>query len=112
MTDQDVNRKLWGRTPTSDIYTWRSGLGITQNGNLIYAVGNNLIPDTLAAALKMGGAIDAMQLDINPYWVRFNIFDTKGDGTYNTSTLMKGIYNGSREYLNGYIKDFFYVYKR
>ncbi len=111
-TYNDANRQLWGRTPTSSIYTWRSGVGITSNGNLIYAVGNNLIPDTLAQALKMGGAVNAMQLDINPFWVRFNTFDTKGDGTYNTSTLTKGVYNGSTQFLNGYQKDFFYVYKK
>lgn len=107
----DAARKLWGRTPTSDIYTWRSGLGITANGNIVYAVGNNLIPDTLAQALKMAGAVDAMQLDINPFWVRFNTFDSKGNGTYNTSVLMKGVYNGSKNFLEGYQKDFFYVYK-
>ena len=50
-----ANKTLWGRTLTSDIYTWRSGVGITNNGNLIYAVGNNLTPTTLAIALKMGG---------------------------------------------------------
>ncbi|MBI1863742.1 phosphodiester glycosidase family protein [Candidatus Woesebacteria bacterium] len=112
VTYSDANRQLWGRTPTSSIYTWRSGVGITSNGNLIYAVGNNLIPDTLAQALKMGGAVNAMQLDINPFWVRFNTFDTKGDGTYNTSTLTKGVYDGSAQFLSGYQKDFLYVYKR
>lgn len=111
-TYSDVNRRLWGRTPTTSIYTWRSGLGITKNGNLIYAVGNNLIPDSLALAMKMGGAINAMQLDINPYWVRFNIFDLQGSGTYSVSTLMKGIYDGSHAFLNGYQKDFFYIYKK
>jgi len=108
----EMNKKLWGRTLATDIYTWRSGLGLTANGNLIYAVGNNLTPQTLAQALKMGGAINAMQLDINPFWVRFNIFDTNGNGSYKTSVLTKGVYNGSKEFLNGYEKDFFYIYKR
>lgn len=111
-TYNDVNRKLWGRTPTTSIYTWRSGLGITKSGNLIYAIGNNLIPDTLAKALEMAGVVNAMQLDINPYWVRFNVFDSKGNGAYQTSILMKGVYDGSKAFLNGYQKDFFYIYKK
>ncbi len=109
---QEKNKKLWGRTLTAGIYTWRSGLGIDKKGNLIYAVGNSLTPETLAIALKAAGAVNAMQLDINPYWVRFNIFDTNGPGTYKTSTLMKKIQDGSKLYLNGYTKDFFYVYKK
>jgi hypothetical protein len=105
------NKAMWGRTLSSGIYTWRSGVGITNEGNLIYAVGNNLTPETLAAALQAGGATNAIQLDINPYWVRFNIFDTNGQGGYTTSTLIKELQDGSKQYMNGYSKDFFYLYK-
>jgi len=59
----------------------------------------------------MAGAVNAIQLDINPYWVRFNIFDKNGPGSYKISTLTKQIQDGSQQYLHGYIKDFFYVYK-
>lgn len=107
-----VNRDLWGRTITSDIYTWRSGVGITREGNLIFAIGNNLNPDSLATALKMGGAINAIQLDINPFWVRFTVFNHIDQGKYDSSVLMKGVYNGAKEFLEGYEKDFFFLYKR
>lgn len=109
------NKALWGRLAkgTVDIYTWRSGVGITANGNLIFAVGRNLTPDTLAAALKAGGAVNAIQLDINPTWVRFNIFEpTSTAGRYTTTTLTKNLVDGSKQYLNGYEKDFFYIYKK
>lgn len=108
------NKKLWGRLAagTVDIYTWRSGIGLTKEGNLLFAVGNNLTPDTLAAALKSAGAENAIQLDINPIWVRFNIFDPAGLGKYTSTTLVKDLHDGSREYLNGYAKDFFYIYKK
>ncbi len=106
------NKALWGRTLTSDIYTWRSGVGITKEGNLIYAVGNNLTPTTLAYALKMGGAVDAIQLDINPFWVRFSIFDYQGSGNYSSTALMKGVYDGAKKFLGGYEKDFFFLYKK
>jgi hypothetical protein len=110
--DSPQNHSLWGRTLTSDIYTWRSGIGITKNGNLIYAIGNNINPETLATALKMGGAISAMQLDINPYWVRFTVFDYVSNGKYNSASLIKDVYNGAKEFLNGYEKDFFYLYEK
>ena len=97
---------------TAAIYTWRTGLGITSNGNLIFAVGNNLTPTTLAIALKMAGAVNAIQLDINPNWVRFNIFDTIGNGKYNSRPLTRDLKDGSSAYLNGYSKDFFYVSKK
>ena len=107
----EANKKLWGRTPTVAIYTWRSGLGIDKNGNLIFAVGNNLTPETLGIALAASGAVSAMQLDINPFWVRFNIFDTLGNGEYKTVPLIKDLRDGSKDYLTGYAKDFFYIYK-
>ena len=108
----EQNKKLWGRTFNADIYTWRSGIGLTAGGNLIYAVGNNLSPATLANALKMGGAVNAIQLDINPFWVRFNIFEPNGTGGYKTATLTKDLKDGSKAYLTGYSKDFFYLYKK
>ena len=110
--NNEEDKKLWGRTLTSDIYTWRSGIGLTPNGNLIYAVGNSLTPTTLAIALKAAGAVTAMQLDINPFWVRFSIFDAFKDGNYQSSSLMKGMYNGHQEFLKGDAKDFFYIVKK
>lgn len=108
------NKTLWGRlaTGTVDIYTWRSGLGLTKDGNLLFAVGNNLTPTTLAIALKTAGAVNAIQLDINPIWVRFNLFDSIGSGNYNSTTLTKDLADGSKQYLNGYEKDFFYLYAK
>jgi hypothetical protein len=108
------NKKLWGRLAagTVDIYTWRSGVGLTKEGNLLFAVGNNLTPTTLAQSLKSAGAVSAIQLDINPIWVRFNIFEPLGGGKYNSTTLTKDLRDGSKEYLNGYAKDFFYIYKK
>lgn len=105
-------KALWGRTLTSDIYTWRSGIGLTSAGNVVYAVGNNLTPITLASALKNAGAINAIQLDINPYWVRFNLFDSLGGGKYKSTTLTKGLQDGTKQFLGGYEKDFFYMYKK
>lgn len=102
----------WGRTTTNSIYTWRSGLGITKNGNVIYAVGPSLIPKTLALALKEAGAVNAIQLDINPFWVRFILYQSLGSGKYTHSSLLKNMQDGGYQYLHGYNKDFFYIYKK
>lgn len=106
------NRQLWGRVVGADTFTWRSGIGVTQQGELVFAAGNNLSPQTLAQALKIAGAADAIQLDINPHWVRFNIFNSIGSGQYDSAPLNKEMSDGAKEYLNGYQKDFFYLYKK
>ena len=108
----ETGTDTWGRTTTNSMYTWRSGIGITKNGNLIYAVGNSLIPSTLAAALKDAGAIDAIQLDINPYWVRYVLYTSLGKGRYTYVPLLRDMQNGGYAYLHGYNKDFFYIYKK
>ena len=60
----------------------------------------------------MAGAKNAIQLDINPFWVRFNIFEPNGTGGYKTSTLTKDLKDSSKAYLDGYSKDFFYIVKK
>ncbi len=103
---------IWGRTTTNSMYTWRSGIGITAKGNLIYAVGPSLVPETLAAALQRAGAVNAMQLDINPFWVRFVVFNPYWQGKYIHYSILKNMYDGGTNFLQGYQKDFFYLYKR
>ena len=108
----ESNVSVWGRLDTDAIATWRTGVGITANGNLIYAVGNPVTPTLLANALKTAGAVNGMQLDINPYWVRFTLFDKFSAGTYKPSIIMSGMYNAYHEFLTGYTKDFFYITKK
>jgi hypothetical protein len=106
----EEGKDTWGRTVTNSMYTWRSGLGVTKTGDLIYAVGPSLVPQTLALALKSAGAVNAMQLDINPFWVRYAIFYPTTTGTYQSLPLLKNMENGGPSYLHGYQKDFFYVF--
>ncbi len=101
----------WGRTTTNSMYTWRSAIGITKNGNLIYAVGNSLIPRTLSYALLKAGAVNAIQLDINYPWIKFEVYESNGNGKYLNYPLLQNMKNGL-SYLSGNNKDFFYVYKK
>jgi hypothetical protein len=106
------NMQTWGLTTTNSMYTWRSGIGVTKDGHLLYACGPSLVPETLATALKAAGAINAMQLDINPVWVRFVLFHPLGKGEYAYTPLLTSMVNGGEQYLHGYQRDFFYVFKK
>ena len=55
----------WGQTLGSEVYVWRSGLGITANGALVYVGGPGLNITDLANLLVRAGAVRAMELDIN-----------------------------------------------
>lgn len=101
--------QVWGNTTTNSIFTWRSGIGLTANGNLLYAVGPSLTADTLAESLKAGGAVEAMQLDINAFWVRYVTFQFNASGGYSFQSILNTLENGGYSYLHGYSKDFFYV---
>lgn len=95
-------------------FTWRSGIGINKNGNLLYAVGNNLSPNSLTDALYLAGAESAIQLDINPSHVHFYVFNKTSGGAYNAIFLNKELerLNRSAQYLTGSPRDFFYLYKK
>lgn len=56
-------------------HQWRSGLGITADGALVYVAGPRLDPLQLAQLLVQAGSVRAMQLDINPYWPVFVSYD-------------------------------------
>jgi len=49
-------------------HQWRSGVGITANGALVYCAGPALDPLQLAQLLMRAGVVRGMQLDINPDW--------------------------------------------
>jgi hypothetical protein len=96
-------------------HTWRSGIGITKTGDILFAAGDFLDGELLATALQQAGAERAMQLDVNAsYFCVFLLFELSEDK--NTiegfvlgpkMTPRTGQFTTSR---NG--KDFVYVTKR
>lgn len=66
--------KVWGDPLHENVVTWRSALGVTAAGDLIYAAGPAILPADLATAMVALGAQRAMELDINPEWVTFDTF--------------------------------------
>ena len=61
----------WGATLGNAVYVWRSGLGVTADGALVYVGGPGLNITDLADLLVRAGAVRAMELDINTDWVNF-----------------------------------------
>jgi hypothetical protein len=68
--DQNVESS-WGATLGGGYYVWRSGVGITRTGQVVFAYGPALNVRELAEVLRRAGAVTAMQLDINPEWMSF-----------------------------------------
>jgi hypothetical protein len=68
--DQNVETN-WGATLGGNYYVWRSGIGVTADGRIIYVYGPALSVRSLASLLARAGAVTAMELDINPDWTNF-----------------------------------------
>jgi hypothetical protein len=54
---------------------WRSGVGVTADGALVFATGPSLDPLQLAQLLVHAGVERGMQLDINPNWTVLVTYD-------------------------------------
>ncbi len=104
--------QAWGVVVGNSTYVWRSGLGITSAGDLVYTAGNPLSAYTLADTLVAAGAVRAMQLDINSYWVTFNFYQwvQQGASGYLVGTkLTPAIERPANRYLTPDSRDFFYL---
>ena len=64
----------WGFTLGNRVYVWRSGVGVTADGALVYVAGPDLNITDLADVLVRAGAVRAMELDINTDWVNFSTY--------------------------------------
>jgi hypothetical protein len=102
------NESDWGLSIMNSTYTWRSAIGLSNHGTLIYVAGNSLSAATLAQALLAAGAASAMQLDINPFWVRAFTY-TLNAATLTPTSLEPSMPGNGMEYLYGDSRDFFYL---
>ena len=98
-----------GHRVYTDVHTWRSGLGLTAEGDLVYCFGSRLDPRMLADALTRAGAVEAMMLDINAgYHCTPSLIVPSGDHRGQVRGLYPGV-NAGQRFLTGSPKDFFYV---
>ena len=99
----------WGLSLLSEMYVWRSGLGQTADGALIYAAGTPLAAEELAAALQAAGATTAMQLDINSAWVHWVDYLPGPNGAPRAEPLVPDMAYTRNQYLTPTERDFFYL---
>jgi Phosphodiester glycosidase len=107
---QDTTR--WGYTLGNAVYVWRSGVGITARGALVYVGGPGLNITTLAGILARAGAVRAMELDINTDWVNFAAYAPPGPQARATAAngadLLPGMFGAPNRYFQSWWpRDFF-----
>lgn len=100
----------WGYALNQVVNTWRSGLGVTADGALVYAYGPMNALD-LAKVLLRAGAVRAMTLDMNPAWTVFATFKPATPGgeaspSNGVSLLPNTDYGPSRFFSSAYSRDF------
>ena len=105
-----TNNADWGATVENAVLVWRSAVGVDRHGNLIYAAGEGQTVGSLARALIRAGAIRAMELDINSYWVTFITYGALG--AEDPSKLLEGMERPATRYLEADDRDFFALYSR
>ncbi len=102
----------WGFTLGNAVYVWRSGVGVTANGALVYAGGPGLNVTTLAGILARAGAVRAMELDINTDWVNFASYNPHGANApatpANGKDLLPDMFGAPNRYFQSWwSRDFF-----
>ncbi len=104
----------WGATFSGGVLVWRSGVGVTKDGALVYATGPGLSATSLAQILIRGGAVRAMELDINTVWTN-GYFYTNAPKTpwgFSPHPLLASQYRPPTRYLVPDERDFFMMLLR
>jgi hypothetical protein len=100
----------WGATLGSAILVWRSGIGVDRHGDLVFAAGEDQTARSLANTLAHAGAVRAMELDINSYWVSFITYGAPDARA--PANLLPGMNRPATRYLTSDDRDFFAIYSR
>lgn len=76
----DLNTEsVWGASIGGKAFVWRSGVGVAADGRVIFVYGPALSVRSLATLLQRAGAVQAMELDINPAWMTFMSYAKSAD---------------------------------
>jgi hypothetical protein len=100
----------WGETVNNAVRVWRSGLGVDNRGNLLYAAADFQTVESLAKILQRAGAVRALELDINEDWTSFISYRHPGAGE--PANLLPEMLRPPERYLTPDERDFFAVYLR
>ena len=102
----------WGNTLGGAIYVYRSGLGVTASGALVYVGGPGLNITDLANLLVRAGVTRGMELDINTDWVNYSYYSPTspyGAATSDNGTMLLPQMTGTagRYFASYWARDFF-----
>jgi len=103
-------RHRWGATIGNRLYVWRSGVGQTATGALVYAAGDRLSAATLAELLRRAGSVRAMELDINAEWTSYVLYPTPAFPT--ERNLLPDMQRSPKRYDTTGSRDFVAVLRR
>lgn len=106
---------VWGATVGNAVLVWRSGVGVTKSGAIVYAAGASMSTSELAQVLIRAGAVRAMEMDINSAWTDFFYFNPPGNGLALPSNGSKLVFDMARppqRYFEGTARDFLGVFAR
>jgi hypothetical protein len=101
---------LWGTTLGGGAAVWRTAVGVTQRGDLVYAAAAGQTASSLAALMVQIGAARAIELDINAEWPSFIGYARRGGR--NPVKLVPNPQQSAYRYLASDNRDFFAVYTR
>jgi hypothetical protein len=110
--NQDIETNF-GATLGGGYFVWRSGLGITSDGRIVYVYGPALDVQDLAELLRRAGAVEGMQMDINPAWMKFDYYQADGHpGDPTPVPLLPSQQPSPYSYYDPSTRDFTAVYAR
>jgi len=110
--NQDIETNF-GATLGGGYFVWRSGLGITSDGRIVYVYGPALDVQDLAELLRRAGAVEGMQMDINPAWMKFDYYQAAGHPSDPTPVpLLPSQQASPYSYYDPSTRDFTAVYAR
>ena len=100
----------WGYTVVDVSPTWRSGIGLSADGKTLYYIcGSSLSMEMLAKSMQAAGMFNAMQLDINNYWVHFVAVRSNANKLTMEPLFPAMMFENIDRYLYAYSRDYFYV---
>lgn len=102
----------WGATLGGGYYVWRSGIGITSDGRVVFVYGPALNVRELADLLKHAGAVTAMELDINPDWMSFMYYLRDESAHPRPVNLLPNQVQPADRYYSPVSRDFTVVYAK
>ena len=105
------NNAKWGKALGDTVNVFRSGLGITRDGALVYVGGPGMSISDVADTLVRAGAVRGMELDMNTDWVQYTTYSgaigTSLNGANGANLIPTMIGNPGRFFANWWTRDFF-----